>query len=311
MQYLSSFLLHLHPLETAGQNINTVTANYSKFKAYILLSKFRLGWLVVFSAVITYLTVAEHVDYSKLIALCLGGIMITSAANGFNQIIEKDLDKLMDRTKTRPLPTGKLNNSEAFIFCTIFGVAGSVLLWLYTNPLCGILGVLSIVLYALVYTPLKRKTPFSVFVGAFPGAIPTLIGAVAETNGFGSITFFALLLFSVQFFWQFPHFWSLAWFNDEDYRKAGFLMLPSGEKDASTRFQILFYSVFLVPVSVLPFVFNFVGWLSASVVGLCGLTLVLQAYNFYRIPTNENAKKLFIVAIIYLPIVQLALMTRV
>lgn len=285
-------------------------SDYSKFKAYLLLTKFRLGSLVVFSAVITYLTVAEHVDYKKIIALSLGGFLVTAAANGFNQIIEKDLDKLMDRTRTRPLPTDKLTNSEAMVFCALAGIGGTILLWIYTNPLCGILGVLSIVLYALAYTPLKRKTPFSVFVGAFPGAIPTLIGAVAETTGFGSITFFALLLFSIQFFWQFPHFWSLAWFNDDDYRKAGFLMLPSGEKDERSKFQILFYSIFLIPVSVLPFVFNYTGWLSSSVVLVCGITLVLQAYNFYRIPTNENAKKLFIVAIIYLPVVQLALMTR-
>ena len=276
-----------------------------------MLTKYRLAGLVVFSAVITYLTVAENINYQQILALSIGGFMITAAANGFNMIIEADLDKLMDRTKNRPIPTGKLNVTESLIFCSVFGIGGTVLLWLFTNPLSGILGFVSIILYALVYTPLKRVTPFSVFVGAFPGALPTLIGAVAATEGFGNITFFALLLFFIQFFWQFPHFWSLAWFNHDDYQKAGFLMLPSsGGKDNSSKFQILIYSLFLIPISLLPYAFNFVGLLTGIIVLIFGITLALQAYNFYRVPTTENAKKLFIVAIIYLPVVQLALMTK-
>lgn len=298
-------------MNNTTSDIQTPTVTYSKFSAFLQLTKFRLGSLVVFSAVITYLTVADKVDWMQLLALCLGGFLVTSAANGFNQIIEKDLDKLMERTKNRPMPTSALNSTEAMIFCAIFGVAGTVLLWVYTNPLSGILGFISIILYALIYTPLKRITPFSVFVGAFPGAIPTLIGAVAATSGFGHITFFALLLFSIQFFWQFPHFWSLAWFNDEDYKRASFYMLPSkGGKDQSSRFQILIYSVFLLIVSTFPFMFRFVGLLSTSVVVISGVTLLLQAYNFYRIDTDKNAKKLFLITLIYLPVVQLALMTK-
>lgn len=298
-------------MNNTTSDIQTPTVTYSKFSAFLQLTKFRLGSLVVFSAVITYLTVADKVDWMQLLALCLGGFLVTSAANGFNQIIEKDLDKLMERTKNRPMPTSALNSTEAMIFCAIFGVAGTVLLWVYTNPLSGILGFISIILYALIYTPLKRITPFSVFVGAFPGAIPTLIGAVAATSGFGHITFFALLLFSIQFFWQFPHFWSLAWFNDEDYKRASFYMLPSkGGKDQSSRFQILIYSVFLLIVSTFPFMFRFVGLLSTSVVVVSGITLLLQAYNFYRIDTDQNAKKLFLITLIYLPVVQLALMTK-
>jgi heme o synthase len=298
-------------LNTSTQDIKLETSDYSKFQAFVKLTKYRLGSLVVFSAVITYFTVAEQVNLMQVLALCIGGFMVTSAANGFNQIIEKDLDALMDRTKDRPMPTGKLSSAEAFIFCSAFGIGGTMLLWIYTNPLSGILGFISIVLYALVYTPLKRKTPFSVFVGAFPGALPTLIGAVAATEGFGNITFFAWLLFAIQFFWQFPHFWSLAWFNHDDYQKAGFLMLPSsGGRDDSSKFQILTYSIFLIPISLLPYIFNFVGMLTAGVVLLCGLALLLSAYNFFRVPTVENAKKLFIVAIIYLPVVQLALMTK-
>ncbi|MES2680601.1 MAG: heme o synthase [Bacteroidota bacterium] len=292
-------------------NISTQLHTYSKFSGFLKLTKFRLGGLVVFSAVITYLTVSTSINLQQLLALSIGGFLVTSAANGFNQIIEKDLDKLMDRTRNRPMPTEVLNNGEAFVFCTLAGITGTILLWVYTNPLCGILGFISIILYALVYTPLKRRTPFSVFVGAFPGALPTLIGGVAATNGFGQITFFALLLFMIQFVWQFPHFWALAWFNNDDYAKADFHLLPSkGGKDDFSKFQILIYSVFLLFASILPFVFGFVGLLSTSAAVVCGLALLIQAYNFYRLPTNEHAKKLFFVTLIYLPLVQVALMTK-
>ncbi len=293
---------------------NTTELNsftYSKFSAYLKLTKFRLGALVVFSAVITYFTIAEKIDWYNVLALSLGGFLVTSAANGFNQIIEKDLDKLMTRTCQRPMPLGILSNFEAFVFCAIFGIGGTVLLWVYTNPLCGILGFISIILYALVYTPLKRITPFSVFVGAFPGALPTLIGAVAATQGFGQITFFGLLLFLIQFVWQFPHFWALAWFNSDDYAKADFYLLPSkGGKDKATQFQILLYSVFLLITSVLPFVFMYVGIISTCVCLLCGLALLFQAYIFYKQPNDALAKKLFLVTLVYLPVVQLALMTK-
>jgi protoheme IX farnesyltransferase len=298
-------------LNNTTSDIQPAEVSYSKFSAFLHLTKFRLGSLVVFSAVITYLTVAEEINWKQLVALCLGGFLVTSAANGFNQIIEKDLDKLMHRTRSRPMPTNALSTVEALVFCALFGVAGTILLWVYTNPLSGILGFISIILYALVYTPLKRITPFSVFVGAFPGALPTLIGAVSATTGFGHISFFALLLFSIQFFWQFPHFWALAWFNDEDYKRASFYMLPSkGGKDRSSKFQILVYSVFLLIVSTFPFLFRFVGLLSTSAVVVCGLALLLQAYNFYRIDSDKNAKKLFLITLIYLPLVQLALMTK-
>lgn len=298
-------------METAASNILTSSETYSKFSGFVKLTKFRLGALVVFSAIITYFTVTESIVWMQVAALSIGGFLVTSAANGFNQIIEKDLDKLMERTRLRPMPTEVLTVNEAFIFCTLAGIAGTILLWVYTNPLCGILGFISILLYALVYTPLKRKTPFSVFVGAFPGALPTLIGGVAATTGFGEITFFALLLFMIQFVWQFPHFWALAWFNDDDYARADFHLLPSaGGKDEFSKFQILLYSVFLLVISILPFVFGFVGLISTSACVICGFALLLQAYNFYRLPTDEHARKLFLITLIYLPLVQLALMTK-
>lgn len=298
-------------LETTINNISANSLKSSKFTGYLKLTKFRLGSLVVFSAVITYLTIADVIEWQKILALCVGGLLVTSAANGFNQIIEKDLDKLMDRTKSRPMPTGILTVNEALIFCSVFGISGTVLLWVFTNPLSGILGFISIVLYAIVYTPLKRISPLSVLVGAFPGALPTLIGGVAASEGFGEITFFAFLLFMIQFVWQFPHFWSLAWFNNDDYAKANFHLLPSkGGKDDFSKFQILLYSVFLLIVSIFPFIFQFVGIISTSACIICGLALLLQAYNFYRIPTDQNAKKLFLVTLVYLPLVQVALMTK-
>ncbi len=298
-------------MESAAEHIIMNSGSYSKLTGLIKLTKFRLGWLVVFSAVITYVTVSAQISWMQVFALSIGGFLVTSAANGFNQIIEKDLDKLMDRTKLRPMPTEILSVGEALLFCSICGIAGTVLLWVYTNPLCGIIGFISIVLYALVYTPLKRKTPFAVFVGAFPGALPTLIGGVAATAGFGEITFFALLLFMIQFVWQFPHFWALAWFNNEDYAKADFHLLPSsGGKDNFSKFQILIYSVFLLIISLFPFAFGFVGLISTTACVVCGLALLLQAYNFYRLPTNEHAKKLFFITLVYLPLVQLALMTK-
>lgn len=286
--------------------------SYSKFSGFLKLTKFRLGSLVVFSAVITYITVAESINLIHVLALAFGGFLVTSAANGFNQIIEKDLDKLMDRTMHRPMPMEILSVNEALIFCSFAGIGGTILLGVCTNMLCGILGFVSIILYALIYTPLKRITPFSVFVGAFPGALPTLIGGVAATSGFGSITFFTFLLFMIQFVWQFPHFWSLAWFNHDDYAKADFHLLPSKNgKDDFSKFQILLYSVFLLCVSILPFAFQFVGLISTSACVLCGLALLLQAYNFYRLPTDQHAKKLFFVTLVYLPLVQVALMTKI
>jgi protoheme IX farnesyltransferase len=298
-------------LENNSPDISVQNTHYSKVSGYLKLTKFKLGALVVFSAVITYLTIAEKIEARQLLSLIIGGFLVTAAANGFNQIIEKDLDKLMDRTKKRPMPTGVLSVAEAFIFCSLIGITGTILLWMYTNPLCGILGFISIILYALAYTPLKRITPFSVLVGAFPGALPTLIGAVAATDGFGKVTFFAVLLFLIQFIWQFPHFWALAWFNSDDYAKADFYLLPSkGGKDKSSQFQILIYSVFLLCSSILPFVFHFTGIISACVCALAGLALLLQAYNFYRIPADAHAKKLFLITLVYLPVVQLALMTK-
>lgn len=265
----------------------------------------------MFSAIITYFTVAKEYHWQQIMAICVGGFLVTAAANGFNQIIEKELDKLMERTRLRPIPTGNLSVAQAFTICAIFGVTGTILLWVFTNPLCGILGFASIIMYALIYTPLKKVTPFSVFIGAFPGALPTLIGAIAGTDGFGNITFFALLLFFIQFFWQFPHFWAIAWVSHDDYQKAGFFMLPSkGGRDKSSRSQILVYTLSLFPISLTPYFFNYTGWISATVVSVMGLVFIYQAFNLYKSGSIADARKLMFGSFIYLPLVQLALMTK-
>ncbi|MDF2447498.1 MAG: protoheme farnesyltransferase [Bacteroidota bacterium] len=285
------------------------TITYSKVKVFFKLTKFTLSALVVFSAIITFFTVADSFTWTQVFAICVGGFLVTAAANGFNQIIEKDLDKLMNRTKQRPIPTGNLTVGTALLVCGIFGVIGTILLWVFTNPLSGIIGFISIILYALVYTPMKRRTPFSVFIGAIPGALPTLIGAIAATEGFGEITFFAVLLFCIQFFWQFPHFWAIAWVSHDDYQRAGFFMLPSkGGRDKSSRSQILVYTLSLFPLALTPFVFNYTGWISATVVSCMGLVFIVQAYNLYRSGTIEDARKLMFGSFIYLPVVQVALM---
>ncbi len=296
-------------MQTTQHIASPETITYSKVQSLFKLTKFTLSALVVFSAIITYFTVAEIYTWQHIVAICVGGFLVTSAANGFNQIIERDLDKLMNRTRLRPLPTGNLSVTEAFVFCTLCGITGTALLWVFTNPLSAIVGFVSILLYALVYTPLKRKTPFSVFIGAFPGAFPTLIGAVAATDGFGHITFFALLLFFIQFFWQFPHFWAIAWVSHDDYQKAGFFMLPSkGGRDKSTRSRILVYTLSLFPIVLTPYVFGYSGWISAAVVSFMGFLFSCQAYNLYRLGSIEAARKLMFGSFIFLPIVQLTLM---
>jgi protoheme IX farnesyltransferase len=296
-------------LQTDTHISSSETIIYSKVKSFFKLTKFTLSALVVFSAIITFFTVAETYNWKQVLAICLGGFLVTAAANGFNQIIEKDLDKLMHRTKLRPIPTGNLTVNQAFVICAIFGIIGTIMLWVFTNPLSGIIGFVSIILYALVYTPLKRVTPFSVFVGAIPGALPTLIGAIAATDGFGHISFFAILLSCIQFFWQFPHFWAIAWVSHDDYLRAGFFMLPSkGGRDKSSRSQILVYTLSLFPIALTPFIFNFTGWMSATVVSCMGLVFIIQAYNLFKSGTIADARKLMFGSFVYLPLVQIALM---
>lgn len=277
----------------------------AKARDYNQLVKFRLTFLVVFSSVVTYLTAsAGAVNWFEVAMLSLGGFLVTGASNGINQVIEKDYDKLMVRTANRPVATNRMSVTEASVVSLIMGLVGVIIIRTFLNPLSGWLALGALLSYAFVYTPLKRISPVSVFVGAFPGAIPTLLGWVAYT---GSIDMPAIILFGVQFFWQFPHFWSIAWILDDDYKRAGFKMLPSTPgRDKGTAFQTLTFSLVLIPIGMLPYQYGVAGISSAFVGALGGIMLSYYSFKLFRSCEIADAKKLMFASFIYLPMVQLA-----
>ena len=269
------------------------------------LTKFRLTLSVVFSSFISYFLGTSEVNLIQLFYLIAGGILIVSSSNIFNQIIERDLDKLMKRTQNRPLPKKEITPKLALFLAILSALIGLIFMYLI-NLKVAILAAVSIFLYTAIYTPMKLISPLSVFVGAIPGAFPFMIGWVAATNDIGIE---ALTLFLMQFFWQFPHFWSIGWFQNSDYEKAGFKMLPTGRKDKSTSAQILFYSIWAVLVSIIPF-FGITGELKLSIFGVLavfalGAILIYKSYILFLDGKNENAKKLMLTSVIYLTFIQL------
>ena len=269
------------------------------------LTKFRLTLSVVFSSFISYFLGASELNLVQLFYLITGGILIVSSSNIFNQIIERDLDKLMKRTQNRPLPKKEITPKLALFLAILSALIGLIFMYLI-NLKVAILAAVSIFLYTAIYTPMKLISPLSVFVGAIPGAFPFMIGWVAATNEIGIE---ALTLFLMQFFWQFPHFWSIGWSQNSDYEKAGFKMLPTGRKDKSTSAQILFYSIWAVLVSIIPF-FGITGELKLSIVGVLavfalGALLIYKSYILFLDGKNENAKKLMLTSVIYLTFIQL------
>ena len=279
--------------------------NKFTFSSFIEITKLRLSVSVVFSSVISYLIGMSEFDFEIFSYLVVGGLMMVSASNIFNQVIERDLDALMQRTKGRPLPMGQISVNNALVLGFTFVIAGLTFLYII-SPLCAMLGAISIFIYACVYTPLKLITPLSVFVGAIPGAIPFMLGWVAATNELGVE---ALALFLMQFFWQFPHFWAIAWWQNDEYEKAGFKMLPTGRKDKSTTFQIIFYSFWAIIMSIVPY-FNVTGDLSLSTYGLVivlmlGMFLLFYSFQLFKTSTTQNAKVLMYVSILYLTLVQI------
>ncbi|ELR70837.1 Heme O synthase, protoheme IX farnesyltransferase COX10-CtaB [Fulvivirga imtechensis AK7] len=277
----------------------------AKLRAYFELVKFRLSFLVAFSCGFGYILASNGVmDWLHLGVLCLGGFLVSGASITINQIIEKDLDKLMTRTMNRPLPTGRVTPAEAAVFAFVIGAAGLLILMVYTNMLTTMLSLLSMILYSFVYTPLKRVGPIAVFVGAIPGALPPLLGWTAAT---GAITYEALIIFGIQFIWQFPHFWAIAWVADEDYKKAGFKLLPvRGEKDLNTAIQIMIYTLFLIPLGLLPAKFGITGIDSAVVVTICGILFLSQTFALMKNGNRKSALRIMFGSFLYLPIVQIA-----
>lgn len=292
-------------MSTESINKNKVN-NKLSLRDVAAFCKLRLATLVVMSAVFCFVLASKTIDYGQLTLLIIGGFLVTASSNGFNQIIERDLDKLMSRTQNRPLPSGRMSLNQAFAIAITLGILGIIILWLFINPLSGLLGTLALVLYTFVYTPMKQKTPLAVFIGAFPGAIPPLLGYVAVS---GEMSIAAVLVFSVQFMWQFPHFWAIAWVLDDDYKKAGFYLLPSrGGRDKSSAFQVLIYTLCLLPVSLMPIAFNISGSLATIIIVLCGIAFIAQAIKLYRKCDVKSAQQLMFGSFLYLPIVQIALM---
>ncbi len=289
----------------ATQNTFSLKSIYIDFRE---ITKARLAISVVFSSIAGFMLGIydlHSLDWMVLLKLAVGGYCMVGASNAFNQVIEKDLDALMDRTKNRPVPAGRMSQTTALIIASLLTVVGIALLYTII-PKTAMFGSVSIFLYTSVYTPLKTMTSLSVFVGAFPGAIPFMLGWVAATGEFGIE---AGTLFLIQFFWQFPHFWAIGWFLYEDYEKAGFFMLPTGKKDKGTALQIILYTVWLILASLLP-VLGYTGRLymtpiAAIVVFLLGLWMLFYAVRLYKLRTAKAARTLMLVSVSYITLLQL------
>ncbi len=288
----------------------------SRAKDYNQLLKPNLSGMVVFSSVIGYL-MAPGIHFSwtnprvwqEIITLFIGGMMVTGGANTINQILERESDKFMNRTKLRPMPDGRMEQMEAWIFAAITGIGGAILLSYYFNFQAGLLSFISLLLYAFAYTPMKKVHPIAVFIGAIPGALPPLIGWVAATGSFmgvGSVG--GWVLFLLQFFWQFPHFWAIAYVAFDDYNKAGIRLLPTREKETRfTGLQCMFYSLVLIPMAVVPRFLQLTGNYGMYICLLCGIMYFVASVMFYRNNDHKSARRVMFASFIYLPVILLAL----
>jgi protoheme IX farnesyltransferase len=288
--------------------IDTISPFQKIYKDFLEITKARLAISVVFSSIAGYLlgfNSEQPFSWIVLIMLTVGGYCMVGASNAFNQVIEKDLDLLMDRTKNRPVPSGRMSPNSALIVAFTLTLIGLVLLYLI-NPKTAMFGAISIFLYTSLYTPLKTVTPLAVFVGAFPGAIPFMLGWVAATDHFGIE---AGTLFLIQFLWQFPHFWAIGWFLYDDYEKAGFFMLPTGKKDTKTATQIILYTIWLLIASVLPSL-GYTGQLHTSTIAtvlifILGVWMLLYGFKLYQERTSKAARTLMLVSVSYITLLQL------
>jgi protoheme IX farnesyltransferase len=293
-------------MKTHSNSLPVISFDLVSFVGVFLqLTKFRLAVSVVFSSVAGYLIAVDQIEVSILFGLIFGGFAMVGASNAFNQWIERDKDALMDRTKNRPLPTGRINNFTALLIASLLTLLG-ILILNNINFKTAFFGALSIIIYTCVYTPLKSVTSLSVFVGAFPGAIPFMLGWVAATGNFGIEPG---VLFMVQFFWQFPHFWAIGWMMDDDYQKAGFKMLPTGKPDRVTAFQIVFYTIWTIIISISPFT-QYSGALtlsSGAVVALVliGVYFLYHALKLMQKKSKEAARKLIYASITYISLLQI------
>ena len=277
----------------------------SLFSQTLILIKHRLSFSVVFSSVCSYLIAFDVFSLTTFLLLIIGGFFVVGSSNGFNQIIERRRDALMIRTSSRPLPSGAMSVNQALIICSFLSLLGLTMLYVI-NFRTAIFGLISMIIYLALYTPLKPVTPLSVFFGAIPGAIPFMLGWVAVTDRFSIETG---ILFMIQFFWQFPHFWAIGWVSHDDYKNAGFKMLPSGKRDNATAFQIVFYTIWMIIVSTLPY-FSFTGKLSIGIYSLIlilvsGSLMLYQALKLMRYKDKQNAIRLMYASIFYLSFIQI------
>ena len=275
------------------------------FADFKQLTKAGLAFSVVFSSVAGYMLGADRIDMMVVLLLAVGGYFMVGASNAFNQVIEKDLDALMKRTRRRPVPSGRMSVSTALTIAFVFTVLGVLTLYV-VNPKTAMFGALSIFMYVCLYTPLKTRTPLAVFVGAFPGAIPFMLGWVAATNDFGIEPG---TLFMIQFFWQFPHFWAIGWMLDDDYKRAGFKMLPTDKKDTATIIQIIMYTLWMILASVFP-VTGLTGSLylspmAAVIIFIMGLVMLLFAFKLYSKRDNATARQLMLASVSYITLMQI------
>ncbi len=285
----------------------TVTKQKSRMRDVAMLCKMRLTLLVVISAILGFFMGTSEADWTKLFALSIGGILLTGGSNGMNQVLEKEWDRLMLRTQNRPIPAGRMQPQEGLIISLFAGIGGILILWIFINTACGVLGLLAFFMYVFIYTPMKRVSSLAVFIGAFPGAIPPMLGYVAATNTYGLE---AGLLFAMQFMWQFPHFWAIAWVAHDDYVRGGYKLLPFNDgRSKKSAFQILLYSLFLIPVSLLPWAMPLnqplIGNVAAIVATLSGSLMAYFAFKLYRSCDIADARKVMFTSFFYLPVVQL------
>lgn len=280
----------------------------SRFSDYLQFSKLRLSLLVVFSSAMGFLMGPETDGFSSYLPLLLGGFLVVVSSNGINQIIEREYDKLMVRTNNRPVATGRMSVLEATLICLVTGFVGIYLL-AQLNMTSALLGLASLISYGFLYTPMKRVSPVSVFIGAFPGALPVLIGYVASFgNDTSAIDWnLGLLLFSLQFVWQFPHFWSIAWLLHDDYSRAGFKMLPhASSPNRKAAIQIAIYTFILMPLALVPYFEGYLGWVSTVILFLMGSYMTWLSTQLVKDGSAKNAKKLMFGSFLYLPVVQIA-----
>jgi heme o synthase len=287
------------------EKLNIGALVLDRARDYMTLVKFRLTFLVAFSSAFGYLLGSRgYFDWVHFIMFSIGGFLISGSSVTINQIMEREYDKLMTRTKNRPLPASRISINEALIYAGILSISGFAILAIYSSLLVTAIALFSMIMYCFVYTPLKRVGPIAVFMGAIPGALPPLLGWIAAT---GAISYEAVIIFSIQFIWQFPHFWAIAWIADDDYKRAGFKLLPGdGKKDINTAIQIMIYALFLIPLGLLPAKIGLTGINSAMVAVICGALFLGTTFSLMKEGSRKAALKIMYGSFLYLPIVQIA-----